>query len=226
MEPKLQQAIVATRAGRVEVAQRLLTQLLTEDPQSANAWYLLSYLVETPERQIRYLRKTVEISPEHELARKRLGSLTAGTVPPPVIRISDAPFKIAETTAAVAPLEPPRPVQPQVTAPQPVDSPQGTAAQPGSGRQQLPDWLQDLENKRLTAQSANRALDAEWRKTAGTPKRSMSVTEDPSGTPARAPEAEKESKSTPGEVWLARGLIALAILAGIILIYLVFLILI
>ena len=72
MKIKLQQAIVATRAGQIEVAQSLLTQLLREDPENANAWFLLGNLVDSQDRQIRYLQKAVELDPENAIAKKQL----------------------------------------------------------------------------------------------------------------------------------------------------------
>ena len=85
MELKLQQAIVATRAGQIEIAQSLLTQLIREEPEDANAWFLLSYLVDSPNRQILYPQKTLELDSENEIARHYLAQLQNALVPAPMI---------------------------------------------------------------------------------------------------------------------------------------------
>jgi hypothetical protein len=90
MEPKLQQAIVATRAGRTDIAQTLLTQLIYDNPEDANAWFLLSHIVEPPERQAQYLKKAIELEPDNAIAQQHLTRLEDKekdlNVPAPVIR--------------------------------------------------------------------------------------------------------------------------------------------
>ena len=85
MELKLQQAIVDTRAGRTDIAQSLLTQLICENPDDANAWFLLGHIVDTPERQALYLQKTIELEPEHAIAKQRVMQLENRPIPAPVI---------------------------------------------------------------------------------------------------------------------------------------------
>ncbi|MCA9960481.1 MAG: hypothetical protein KC413_07125 [Anaerolineales bacterium] len=72
MDQRLQQAIDAARAGKNQEAQRLLTQLLKDDPEQVQAWFLLSHLVESQEKQKAYLGKVLALDPSHEQARQRL----------------------------------------------------------------------------------------------------------------------------------------------------------
>lgn len=104
MNLKLQQAIVATRAGRANEAQMLLTQLLREEPDDANAWFLLSHLVDSGERQSLYLQKTLAIDPDHELAKQHLIQLqTAETVLPAQITPPEIPDLNLTEEAPVTP---------------------------------------------------------------------------------------------------------------------------
>lgn len=79
MNEKLQQAITASRTGQKQDAQRLLTQLLREDPNEPQAWFLLSHLVDSKQKQVAYLSKTLALDPHHEKARQRLDRLTVAS---------------------------------------------------------------------------------------------------------------------------------------------------
>ena len=76
MNQKLQQAIQATRNGNNKKAQYLLTQTLQENPNDTQAWYLLSLLVDSEEKQITYLNRVVALDPSHEKAQEKLAALT------------------------------------------------------------------------------------------------------------------------------------------------------
>ena len=70
MDEKLKDAIAAVRAGDKDTAQRQLTALLDEDPQQDQGWYLLSLLVDSPQKQAAYLSKTLSLNPLHEKAKE------------------------------------------------------------------------------------------------------------------------------------------------------------
>jgi len=70
MNEQFQQAVVASRAGQTKEAQFLLAQSLQEEPNNADAWLLLSQLVDSKEKQQEYLAKAVALDPEHELANE------------------------------------------------------------------------------------------------------------------------------------------------------------
>ena len=70
MNEQFQQAVVASRAGQIKEAQFLLAQSLQEEPDNADAWLLLSQLVDSKEKQQEYLAKAVALDPEHELANE------------------------------------------------------------------------------------------------------------------------------------------------------------
>ncbi|MEJ2751030.1 MAG: hypothetical protein P8183_24460 [Anaerolineae bacterium] len=72
MNEKLQQAITAVRNGQENEAQLLLTQVLKEDPQETQAWFLLSTLVDSEQKKKAYLGKVLALDPDHPMAKKML----------------------------------------------------------------------------------------------------------------------------------------------------------
>ena len=77
MDDKLKEAIATARTGDKREAQRQLTELLDENPQQVQGWYLLSLLVDSPQKQAAYLSKTLALNPQHEKAREQLAALQA-----------------------------------------------------------------------------------------------------------------------------------------------------
>lgn len=88
MNTLLQEAITATRAGNKKEAQLLLAQNLKADPDNVQSWYLLSMLVDSPEKQAVYLSKALTLDPTHEKVQARLATLQTA----PTITISDEPL--------------------------------------------------------------------------------------------------------------------------------------
>ena len=213
MELRLQQAIVATRAGRTDVAQALLTQLIRENPDQANAWFLLGHIVDAPERQTLYLRKTIELEPGHAIAKQRLLQLENGPVPAPIIPPSSAPDAqpvTADDSVEEALLE---------TAP-------GTASEA-----ELSAATVDVEEIQAGTQADTQlANDEQWPELAGRPVREKPYVPSPviATSEAITPQdtaATETSDDTSSEVWLVRILVIMVILAAIVLGVLVLLIL-
>ncbi len=75
MDDKLKEAIQTVRNGNTLEAQRQLAELLEDDPQQEQGWYLLSLLVDSPQKQATYLSKTLALNPQHEKAREHLATL-------------------------------------------------------------------------------------------------------------------------------------------------------
>lgn len=125
MTATLQDAIAAVRSGETERAQILAAEVIQTNPDDANAWYLLSQLVESDARRAVYLNKVLSLDPGHERARAEYESLPidASAVLGPV------PTPVAEATAAPEPE-----VELQLeTATETADQPEA-----------VPDWLQPL----------------------------------------------------------------------------------
>ncbi len=213
MELRLQQAIVATRAGRTDVARALLTQLIHENPDEANAWFLLGHIVDAPDRQRIYLQKTIELEPEHAIAKQRLLQLENGTVPAPIIprqsepnaepvnaddNFEEALLEVAPDTASVA----------ELTA---------TASD-------------SEETEGETQADTQMANDQLWPELAGRPVREKreiqsQVAKNTELTKSQNAATSETSDDASSEVWLVRILVIMVILAAIVLGILVLLIL-
>ncbi|MBK6327839.1 MAG: hypothetical protein IPF56_18165 [Chloroflexi bacterium] len=101
MNQKLQQAIVAARSGDNKKAQYLLSQSLQEDPENTQAWYLLSLLVDSEEKQITYLNRALAIDPNHEKAQEKLAALTTAVSPTPTFSPADTNLAEQESSESL-----------------------------------------------------------------------------------------------------------------------------
>ena len=73
----LHDAIAAARAGDMERAQQLAAENVRQQPDDANAWYLLSELVDSDARRAAYLGKALALDPHHARARIEFDALPA-----------------------------------------------------------------------------------------------------------------------------------------------------
>jgi hypothetical protein len=60
------------RVGERDHARKLLIAIIKQDPHSDEAWYLISFAVETHAHRVDALRRAVGYNPENHVARKRL----------------------------------------------------------------------------------------------------------------------------------------------------------
>lgn len=130
MNSKLQQAIVATRAGRARDAQLLLAQAIKDNPRDADAWFLFSHLVESNKRQITYLEQAIALDPSNQRARQRLAQLKASNTPAGPVAKPIIQSGVGRTAAHEAD-EAPR-ARPTPPPPRPIDY-------------RTPAWLRPLE---------------------------------------------------------------------------------
>lgn len=77
MTATLQEAIAAVRDGDTEHAQLLAAEVIQDNPYDANAWYLLSQLVDSDARRAAYLSKALTLDPTHARARAEFDALPA-----------------------------------------------------------------------------------------------------------------------------------------------------
>lgn len=80
MTATLQDAIAAVRAGETERAQLLAAEVIRDNPDDANAWYLLSQMVDSDARRAIYLHKALALDPEHSRARAEFDALPTAAV--------------------------------------------------------------------------------------------------------------------------------------------------
>ncbi|NPA06352.1 MAG: tetratricopeptide repeat protein [Chloroflexi bacterium] len=70
-----QQAKARYQAGDKRGAERLLRQIIAQDPNLASAWYGLALCVDDPEEQRVYLKRALALKPDYPQARARLERL-------------------------------------------------------------------------------------------------------------------------------------------------------
>ena len=184
MDLKLQQALAAARAGNPETAQIYLAELIQEKPDEPDAWFLLSYLVHSSDRQARYLQQVLALDANHGLAKEHLERLMDPGVPAPVIRKGKAQPASGSNGGHTA-----------VSSASAATPASGSATAEATAAEQLPEWLRDLENKRLSAPPPARPADQEWANSAGAPKREMPQT--PTAPPVPPPPPATAVRSVP-----------------------------
>ncbi|MBP9503457.1 MAG: hypothetical protein KBF17_14955 [Candidatus Promineofilum sp.] len=97
MTSTLHDAIAAVRAGDLERAQLIAADIVYNNPDDSNAWYLMSQLVDSDARRAAYLNKTLSLNPAHPRAAAELAALPSGVIG----ALSEAPAASA-APAAVA----------------------------------------------------------------------------------------------------------------------------
>lgn len=81
MEKNFAQAVQATKAGRKLEARRLLAEIIKNDPRHAQAWYVLSFVVDKREQKIDCLQHVLRYAPDHHRAQLLLHKLEAVLLP-------------------------------------------------------------------------------------------------------------------------------------------------
>lgn len=102
MTSTLHDAIAAVRAGELERAQLIAAEIVQKYPDDANAWYLLSQLVDSDARRAAYLNKTLSLNPAHPRAAAELATLPSGVIG----ALSEAPAAVAEAAVEEVELDP------------------------------------------------------------------------------------------------------------------------
>lgn len=181
MSQKLQQAIVATRAGQTKEAQFLLTETLEENPEEVQAWYLLSMLVDSPSKQIAYLQKTVALDPSHVKAQSRLQQLleTETAAATPATGMEEAPTPIDDELDILDEVASP-------SAPAPiVDSLLTEDDEDDLEPATIPDWLRDPFDE-MDVVDEQATVVSERTQTLVTPPESVDVVDDEPAVKAAA----------------------------------------
>jgi hypothetical protein len=117
MTTTLQDAIAAARAGEMERAHLITADVIRDNPDDPNAWYLLSQLVDSDARRAVYLAKTLELDPDHPRARQEYDELPPalheriGIPPEPVLTPPVAESTPAELVEALAEEEVETPIE-------------------------------------------------------------------------------------------------------------------
>ena len=163
MSNTLQEAIAAVRAGDMNEAQTIAANVVRDNPNDPNGWYLLSQLVDSDARRAAYLGKTLALDPSHPRARIEFDAL------PPALTADLAP---AATAPAVASAESEwidqgvteaeiaaaaQRVEAAAAGAPAWDAPTGTDLRIDERPEDLPEWLQPLSPEPVAAVAAEPA---------------------------------------------------------------------
>ena len=150
MSTTLHEAIAAVRAGDMPRAQSIAADIVRENPNDANGWYLLSQLVDSDTRRAAYLNKTLALDPHHARARIEFDAL-----PPALVEDLKpaAAVTVEEVAAPEATAESPTgewlyaaaTTTPAEAAPETVG--EGAPVVAGEAPADVPEWLQPLGPK-------------------------------------------------------------------------------
>lgn len=143
MDEKLKEAIAAVRMGDKESAQRQLTDLLDEDPKQVQGWYLLSLLVDSPQKQAAYLSKTLSLNPNHEKAKEQLAALQAAGTLAPTTTIAEETSQPMDVLAQSETDELPDWLREAGDENEAVASPVTLSEETAVPAENLPDWLKE-----------------------------------------------------------------------------------
>jgi len=143
MDEKLKEAIAAARIGDKETAQRQLTELLDEDPQQVQGWYLLSLLVDSPQKQAAYLSKTLALNPDHEKAKEQLAALQAAETLAPTTTTAKKTSQSMDVLAQSETDELPDWLQEVGGSSESTAVPVKSAEETAVPNEELPDWLKE-----------------------------------------------------------------------------------
>lgn len=244
MDIKLQRAVVAAREGKKETAQVLLADLIQENPADADAWFLLSHLVDSEERQRAYLKRTLILDPNYEKAQQRLQQLdrSAATA---LSDVEEAAKPIVQTPEPQVVVEEQAAPEEQPAAPVPIEVVEETAepetAEPLPVVFEAPQSIDadaadadvvavEVVSETTAAPPAQPERESDLQPL-GTPKRERPRQTGPKRETTAPVTAERETDVEPQEeteeegTWLTRLLLALIIIAILVLAYLVYTIL-
>ena len=76
----LQKVIQAARSGQKLEARKLIATIVKTNPKHAQAWFILSFLVDDQTQQIDCLQRTLKYAPDHIKAQERLQQIKAKSV--------------------------------------------------------------------------------------------------------------------------------------------------
>ena len=213
MMDELQQAISLAEAGNSKEAQVRLARFLKGNPDSVDGWLALSRVINDRDKKRIFLKKALALDPLHQVARTQLTALEQRMVTPdmPTVIETSRPEAPAEFVAADA-----LPVAPSAAATQVVVK---AAAPADAAADGIPPWQQAGD---AAAWPAGEDGDADAPQPAGDMSKAAPFTQpgvDPE--PPADGKAIAETPQTGGRTdWVLVGLGGLAIIVGLVLIFL------
>ena len=74
---ELRVALNLLRAGKTKEARPILVRILKTNPETLQAWYMLSFVVSDRQKQIYALQQIIQLDPNHDKATTRLAKILA-----------------------------------------------------------------------------------------------------------------------------------------------------
>lgn len=97
MTEQLKRAAALIKQGEKGQASQVLRSILREDPQNVEAWWMLSYTFDSPEKAQQALERALSLDPSHAASNKRMATLQGKPAP------AVAPAAVPAQAAAPAP---------------------------------------------------------------------------------------------------------------------------
>ncbi|MEO1643697.1 MAG: hypothetical protein AAFR67_00820 [Chloroflexota bacterium] len=110
-QDQLKRAYALYKNGETNQASMIVRGVLREDPQNANAWWLMSHLVDDQDKVIKSLERVLKINPNHTKAREKLTRLKNQ---PPEDTTSFGDLLTSSSAQTVEPVRLSTPATPQV----------------------------------------------------------------------------------------------------------------
>jgi hypothetical protein len=123
-EAVLRKALAQIRSGKGDKARPTLVDLLRREPENQQAWFLLSFVLDDPQKQQYALLQALKIAPTFERARERLQKLRGEDAPtaeipkPSHVETKFEPTPLDETPQAVPAFFPDSPIPEDLIVPQ------------------------------------------------------------------------------------------------------------
>jgi hypothetical protein len=153
----LQQAADYIKAGQLQQAQPLLVRFIKQQPDSADAWYLMSFVVPQPNQQIDCLQRVLRYNPAHRQAQARLVEVMTGqsveppqpAAPPSLFAPPPAPW-VEESAYTAAPVAEPAPASKPGpgASPATIESPPSASTEFDSLRTKLSEPIKEYRKPR------------------------------------------------------------------------------
>ncbi|MEK6221953.1 MAG: hypothetical protein N2D54_06860 [Chloroflexota bacterium] len=109
----LRQALDNIKSGKLQDARKILVELLREDSEIEQAWYMLSFSVPNLDRQVYALHQTLRINPKNQKAIERIKKLSGEKYTPPSVYPKSEIKKGKDTPISAKPAQPEPPAQVQ-----------------------------------------------------------------------------------------------------------------
>lgn len=216
----LAKAKEAVEAGDHKKAQVALANLLKSDPENVEAWVLLSDIAPTGEQKDRFLQRASRLDPQHTEVLQRVQSEIEQKEPTSTLPVSDTPLDfVAQAEGNTIPSWLADQAPADLAATVPLAEPEVTE------QVDTPSWLQESPDEEWMEKTIPSSGEVMWSAKDGEPAGETTETttqvETPSASPRPAPARIQPAENTTSgnEQYLMIGLVALAVVVFLLIVY-------